>query len=212
MKKMSIILLGFLLGAQGAFSGEHSLVIGKRKIVKNVRSLLKSGELDSSRTCLDEFIERDRKLKRVMGLGIPGVGGGLPIVGGAVGAAIGSSASGGAAFLGLWAGAFVGGVAAPVGLLAYEAVALSIFVKNRFLIKVISNARDGGGKSLKRFRKSFYRNYGDVHEAVEGDFARFILEADEAGILCDGSLNKVLKGKKRPAWNREIYKYLSQSL
>ncbi len=207
-----MILLGFLLGTQGVFSSEYSLVIGKKKIVKNVRNLLKSGELDSSRTCLDEFIERDRKLKRVMGFGIPGVGGGLPILGGAAGAAIGSSVSGGAAFLGLWAGAFIGGVTAPAGLLAYEAVALGIFVKNRFLIKVISNARDGGGRSLKRFRKSFYRNYGDVHEVIEGDIARLILEADETGVLCDGSLNKVLKGKKRPAWNREIYKYLSQTL
>ena len=39
MKKMSLILLGFLLGTQGAFSSEQSLVIGKRKIVKNVRNV-----------------------------------------------------------------------------------------------------------------------------------------------------------------------------
>ena len=205
MKKLSIALLALLIGTQ-VYSNE---IIGKRRIVKKVKTLLKNGELDKSRTCLDEFMQRDKKLKRVMGFGFPGIGGGLPVLGAATGAAIGSATSGGAAFLGLWAGTLMGGVVAPVGLLAYESIALSIFAKNRFLIKVISNARDGGGKSLRKFRKKFYLHYPEAIYLEEDSLAEIIVKADETGVLCDGSLNK---SKKRPAWNREIYKYISQSL
>ena len=63
MKKLSIALLALLIGTQ-VYSNE---IIGKRRIVKKVKTLLKNGELDKSRTCLDEFMQRDKKLKTTLG-------------------------------------------------------------------------------------------------------------------------------------------------
>jgi len=84
-------------------------------------------------------------------------------------------------------------------------------------MKVISNARDGEGKSLKRFTKSVNRKMKDLN-ANQSLVAEMIVEADKNGTLCDGSI--VSKGKKKKltkirhylANKREIIKHLGQTL
>ncbi len=84
-------------------------------------------------------------------------------------------------------------------------------------MKVISNARDGKGKSLKRFTKSVNRRNKGLN-ASRSLVADMIVKADMDGTLCDGSI--VRKGKKKRltkirhylANKREIIKYLGKTL
>ncbi|MEC7183533.1 MAG: hypothetical protein VXW15_12520 [Bdellovibrionota bacterium] len=84
-------------------------------------------------------------------------------------------------------------------------------------MKVISNARDGRGKSLKRFTKSVNRRNKGLN-ASRSLVADMIVKADMDGTLCNGSI--VRKGKKKRltkirhylANKREIIKYLGKTL
>jgi hypothetical protein len=221
LKKLIVFLMVLGLGSSAFAREQGHVTIGSKRIVKSVKTLLKDGSLDRKDTCLDEYLARHRQLAKMTGFGPLGgiVGTGATTAAG-VGAGVAAGGVIGGGFGAVLAGA-VGGVAlGGAGALAYvgyQTYAVAQLIQNRYIMKVISNARDGRGKSLKRFTKSVNRRNKGLN-ASRRLVSDLIVEADKNGTLCDGSI--VRKGKKRKltkirhylANKREIIKYLGQTL
>jgi hypothetical protein len=215
---IGILALGILGGP--AFSKEQgrNFTIGPKRIVKSVKNLLKEGTLDSRKTCLDEYMNRHRQLAKMLGLGpLGGLAGTAGTAAAGVGAGAVSGVLIGSPIVLAGVGGVVGGAVGVAGLVGYQIYSLTAFLQNRYLIKVISNARDGEGKSLKRFTKSVSRKLKG-HRISQESVADLIIEADKSGALCDGSL--VRKSKKRKLTKlrhhlvnkRELIKHLKLTL
>ena len=198
------------------YTAQGDVRIGNKKVVKSVKKILKAGKIDIDRTCLDEYVARNRQLWKKMGMGPITVLGGSTgsgiAVGTGVGAIAGSTAAtqagnatfgaliGGAA--GGWIGLGIGGVA----FIAYEGTQIARFVKNNQIIRLIANSRDNLFKSdnIKKFMKKYLKKHPkDKRYLNEKKFGHLVVELDETGALCDGSLVKVrgfrklMKKKKR---------------
>ncbi len=221
MKKFIVLLMAFGLGSTTFARVQGDVTIGSKKIVKSVKNLLKDGSLDAKETCLDEYLARHRQLAKMTGFGpLAGVAGTATTTAAGVGAGVvaGGYVAGpwGALVAGSIGGVALGGAGAAA-FVGYQTYAVTQLIQNRYLMKVISNARDGRGKSLKRFTKSVNRRNKGLN-ASRSLVADMIVKADMDGTLCDGSI--VRKGKKKRltkirhylANKREIIKYLGKTL
>ena len=221
LKKLIVFLMVLGVGSSAFAREQGNVKIGSKRVVKSVKALLKDGSLDRKNTCLDEYLARHKQLVKMTALGpLAGIAGAGTTTAAGVGGGVvtGGVLAGG---FGAVAGGVIGGVAlGGAGLAAYtgyQIYAVSQLIQNRYIMKVISNARDGRGKSLKRFTKSVNRRNKGLN-ASRRLVSDLILEADKNGTLCDGSI--VRKGKKRKltkirhylANKREIIKYLGQTL
>jgi hypothetical protein len=220
LKKIMIAMLAFGVLGNPAFSKEQgrNFTIGSKRITKSVKNLLKEGTLNSSETCLDEYMNRHRQLVKMLGLGpLGGLAGTTGTAAAGVGAGAVSGFLIGSPMVLAGLGGVVGGAVGVAGLVGYQVYSLTALLQNRYLIKVISNARDGEGKSLKRFTRSVSRKLKGQRISQES-VAELIIEADKSGALCDGSL--VRKSKKRKLTKlrhhlvnkRELIKHLKITL
>ncbi|MEE2742803.1 MAG: hypothetical protein VYD54_02780 [Bdellovibrionota bacterium] len=221
MKKFLVLLMVLGVSSTSFGKAQGEVKIGSKKIVKSVKNLLKEGSLNASETCLDEYLARHRQLAKMTGFApLAGVAGTATTTA----AGVGTGVVAGASLGGPW-GALIGGSIGGVALggagaaayVGYQVYTVTQLIQNRYLMKVISNARDGRGKNLKRFTKSFNRRNKGLN-ASSSNIADLIVEADMNGTLCDGSI--VRKGKKKRltkirhylANKREIIKHLGRSL
>jgi predicted lipid-binding transport protein (Tim44 family) len=211
--------------------------IGSKKTIKSVKRLLKNGKIDPKRTCLDEFIVRNRQLWKKMGLGpfttigaTTGTGVVVGMTAGGAGAAIsaGTVAGGqliGGALVGGLMGGWIGLAIAGPAFIAYEGTQIARFVKNNRTIRVISNARDGvEAEHIVKFTKKYLKKYPkDKKYITAKKMIHIISEADENRLLCNGKLvrkrgiRKIIKKmkKKNPskladflANRKEIFHYI----
>ena len=153
MKKLAVALIVLISLCGVSRSNEQGQVfaIGQKRILKKVSKFLKHKVIDPKNTCLDEYMNRHKQLVKMLGLG--------PL-GGTLGAGIVGGGFVGGPFGAILAGSLGGVIGAGAGigaLTGYQVYSLSALLQNKYLIKVIANARDGEGKSLRRFYKSVSR-------------------------------------------------------
>ena len=218
-------------------SSYSDVKIGTKKTIRSVKKLLKNGKIDPKRTCLDEYIARNRQLWKKMGLGpfttlgtATGAGVVVGMTAGGTGAAIGAgTVAGGQAIGGALASGLIGGwiglaIAGPA-FIAYEGTQISRFVKINRTIRVISNARDGvEAEHIMKFTKKYLKKYPKDKKYINAKkMIHIIAEADENKLLCNGKLvrkrgvRKMIKKlkKKNPskladflATRKEIFHYI----
>ncbi|MDC0255195.1 hypothetical protein OAK75_09850 [Bacteriovoracales bacterium] len=220
---MKNVLFLFCFLSLGLGLSAKEIKIGNKKVVRSVKDVLKAGKIKTSKTCLDEYVKRNRQLWKKMGFGAlktlggsAGTGAGVGVVGGA---AAGATMLGGAegalwvAILGGGAGGFIGLAIGGVALVGYEGTQIARFVKNNQIIRVIANSRDQlhDGKHLKRFRKKYFRKFPkDKRHLNANQFSAAIVDIDTSGILCDGSLvqsrgmRKLMKKGKKKLSEKEL--------
>jgi hypothetical protein len=213
MKKYIILLLSLGLLS---FSVHGDVRIGNKKVVRSVKKILNAGKIDVDRTCLDEYVARNRQLWKKMGLGPITTFGGIAGTGIAVGTGVGAAmgTGGAAASSSVTLGALIGGAAGGwiglgiggVAFIAYEGTQIARFVKNNQIIRLISNSRDKIYESdnIKKFMKKYLKKHPkDKKFLDEKKFGHLVVELDESGALCDGSLvkargfRKLIKKKKK---------------
>ena len=222
-KKLAVALVVLISLCGASHSNEQAQVfaIGQKRILKKVSTFLEHKVIDPKKTCLDEYMNRHKQLVKMLGLGpLGGILGAGTTTAAGVGAGVVGGGFVGGPFGAILAGSLGGVIGAGAGigaLTGYQIYSLTALLQNRYLIKVIANARDGEGKSLRRFYKSVSRRLkGNTLSTLT--LADHIREADRSGALCDGSL--VRKGKRRKlsklrhflANKREIIKHLKQIL
>ena len=90
-----------------------------------------------------------------------------------------------------------------------------ILVRTNRMLKIIYDARHGGGKILTKFRNKFKNTL--PADLSETELAQRIVDADEKGVLCDGSLRKPNFLQRKNALKnkiidqRELANYLKES-
>ncbi len=226
MKKVYLVFV-FILGLSLSYSTLHSkeIKIGNKKVVRSVKKILKNGKIETSKTCLDEYVTRNRQLWKKMGFGALKTLGGGAGVGAGLGAAAGGA--GGAVLLGgaegaLWvallgggAGGFIGLAIGGVALVAYEGTQISRFVKTNRIIRVIANSRDQLFESnhLNKFRKKYFKKFPkDKKYLNSNQFGHALVDMDTAGLLCNGimvkarGIRKVFKKNKKKISDKDLLK------
>ena len=76
-------LICFLSIALSPGLNSKEIKIGSKKVVRSVKDILKAGKIETSKTCLDEYVQRNRQLWKKMGFGA------LKTLGGSAGAGAG---------------------------------------------------------------------------------------------------------------------------
>lgn len=217
---LSISIISFLplsLSAE-TFSNNR----GKVRI-HSIKDALKSGRVDPSTTCVDEYLKRSRSLALRTGLGILS---GPFVTAGSAGAGIGIAASMASASgvvtptvlaIGGVAGTLVG-TPLIAGSLAFQIASAVQLGQNNYLLRVIAQSYDGNGrrfnKFLKRFKRKYKKNFRNkISRLKKRNFANLIVRADREGIFCNGNLTgKYNSPKKRLAKKKHIYNYLIKNI
>ena len=166
----------------------------QRVHVRDIRAYY-TENLKPENTCIDEYLSRHRQLVTdlflspltLVGFGAGGLYGGA-FAGAAYGAQVGG-ANGWAglidAVVGLEFGALAG-VASGTFIVTEDIVRLA---RTDRMLKIIYDARHGGGLYLAKFREKYRRTLpSDMNES---ELARKIVDADESGALCNGSMRKL---------------------
>ena len=223
IKKLLLLVLIFSVG--NAYS------IGKNNKIQQARELIQDGEVPASDTCLDEYLQAQKQLKYMLGLGTfakgagtsasgavaAGVWAGTGALAGGTGVATAAGIAGTAAVVGATAGAIV----AVPAVVAYGTYSMTKLIQTNYIIKTIVDAHRGRGKSLNKFTKRFLRRNKDARGYMTKEAMRaMILDLDSSGALCDGSIKKQRKIKKlrtpkarhQLALKRDIYRYINSTL
>ncbi len=220
-----LILLICVLGMSNAYS------IGKNNKIKDARRMMQEGSLNADETCLDEYLFAQQQYKRMLAFGalrrgavISGSGAvsAGTIVGGAS-LAYGSGAAGAAVAAGsvLGAGATVGAIVAAPIVVATATFSTTKLLQTNYMIKVLRDAYKGRGSSLNKFTKKFLRRNKDARGYMTREEMRqIVLDLDQSGALCDGSMRKqrrihkvrVPKQRHQLAMKKHIYKYIKNTL
>lgn len=171
-------------------------------------------------TCLDEYLTREKHLKKFLIWAPPVTLVGAPtafLIGGLTGAAI-SNAAGlyGLGGLGnVVFGAFGGGfgvLGTFIGLETAKAIQFSNMRKMTNLITA-SHAKLYNSKALIRLTRKYNRKYPQDELNIE-DLALKIVMLDETGMLCNGEVRGNLDGKKlkhKLARRRDLIKYINNN-
>ena len=171
-------------------SDAHDL---QRIRVRDVRAYY-SENLKPEQTCIDEYLTRHRQLVThviLSPLTLAGFGGfgfvGGTYAGAAYGAATGANNG--------WTGLIDAIVGLEFGTIAGVASGTFIVTENIVrlartdrMLKIIYDARHGGGLYLAKFREKYAKNFSEM---PEHELAQKIVDADESGALCDGSMRKL---------------------
>jgi hypothetical protein len=217
-KIMSLLLI------TGIFSTNANAEIfadanGKTNI-RSIRNALRYKGIDPAKTCVDEFLDRSRNLGIKTGLGLP-VGAPLTVggfyAGAYTGAAAGMAAGAGFGVIATAAlGAIFGGAAIGIGALTYTSVVGIKLGLNNYLLKVVAESHDKGGKHLERFVRKFNNKFkSELNYQKRGllEIAHIIQKADRDGSLCNGNITgKYSTLKKRLVTKKHLENYLIQSL
>lgn len=176
---------------------------------------------DLDQTCLDDYIKREKKLKKILIWAPP-----LTLVGAPASFYIGGTIAG---YLSVWAGAEGWSAIGYAVLGAYGAFLSSVgiftfvettrgfeFAGNRFIMNVVSSLlqNDRDSKPVKKFLKKYRRKYKNDTNISDDDILDKVLELDQTGLLCSGKLRKN-EGKslrKRLARRTHIQKYIHRNL
>ena len=172
-------------------------------------------------TCLDEYLLREKQLKRFLIWAPPATLVGAPaafMVGGYTAAFISSTLlMGGWDALGYTILGAVGSGVAVVGtFLTMETVKGIQFASMRRMTNLIvaSHANRFDAKALKRLNRKYNRKYPKDNVSVQ-DLASAVVMLDETGMLCDGEVRGNLKGKKlkhKLARRKDLIKYIHNNL
>ena len=158
-------------------------------------------------TCMDEYLARHRQLVTQLILSpltLAGFGG-FGLVGGtyagvAYGAATGANNGWGGlvdAIVGLELGT-IAGVASGTFIVTEDIVRLA---RTDRMLKIIYDALHGGGLYLAKFRAKYAKKLPEMNE---NELAQKIVDADESGALCDGSMRKLNFLQRKGALKNKI--------
>lgn len=220
-----VILLICVLGMGNAYS------IGKNNKIQDARRMMQEGALNADDTCLDEYLFAQQQYKRMLAFGAVRRGavisGSGAVSAGAIagGAALsyGAGAAGAAAVAGsvLGAGATVGAVVAAPIVVATATFSTTKLLQTNYMIKVLRDSYKGRGSSLNKFTKKFLRRNKEARGYMTREEMRqIVLDLDQSGALCDGSMKKqrrihkvrVPRLRQKLAMKKHIYKYIKNTL
>lgn len=172
-------------------------------------------------TCLDEYLLREKQLKRFLIWAPPATLVGAPVAFVAAGytsAAIATAAgaSGWNAIGYTILGAFGAGAAAVGTFLTMETVKGIQFASMRRMTNLIvaSHTNRYDSKALYRLNKKYNRKYPQDNITTQ-DLASAIVMLDETGMLCDGEVRGNLESKKlkhKLARRKDLIKYIHNNL
>lgn len=187
------LIAQFVFASQNASGREEKFATKLEESTATLESLIES-EIGNNNTCLDEYLAREKQLKRWLIWTPP-----LALAGVPAGTYAGLAAGAGLAHLinaGGWnaigyaiGGGLVGFGASVLTFVSVEAVSGVRFYKNRKMIHLVaeSNANDLEGanvnKYLNKYRNAFPSDSIDIET-----FTQAIRDFDSSGRLCDGSM------------------------
>lgn len=210
LKKTLAIFLSFALFTANAQALDFSNTRGNVTLKSIKQGLVNA---DKSKTCLDEYMARDRTLTLRTGLG---TGIGLPLVGAPGVVTLGAALSGAMWIVSpLFIGPGAALIAIPTMLSGISGIQLG---QNRYVMRLVAQSYEGEGKRLdwfhKRIKNKYRRKFGKrIDDLSKQELASKIVRLDRSGALCDGTLTgKTGKLKKRLARPKHLRKYLYKNL
>ena len=217
MKTKSLIALLFFsfLGSANA-----ELRLQDKLVDLDHIELALQNEVGEDQTCVDEFIVREKYLKKFL-LFAPPIGMvATPVAGYAGGMA--AAALSGAAGVSGWSalgwtilGAFGAGGGA-LGALVFLEVDKGIeFSNNRYMIRLVSAAhlRDMENEKIKNFLGRYRNKYEQDSHLSDEDIIEELAMLDESGALCDGTVTgKTGKFRKKLSRRRHALRYIHKTL
>ncbi len=177
-------------------------------------------EVGDDQTCVDEFIAREKYLKKFLLIAPPIGLVGVPVAGYAGG--LTAAALSGAAGVSGWSalgwtilGAFGAG-GGVLGALTFLEVSKGIeFSNNRYMIRLVSAAhlRDMSNKKIKNFLRRYRSKYQQDAGLSDEDIVEELIMLDESGALCDGTVTgKTNKFRKMLSRRRHALRYIHNTL
>lgn len=217
MKIKTIIAIGLSVCIGSAHAG---ITVKESVIDVEKVELLVDQEIGAENTCIDEFVSREKYLKKFL-LWAPPLGVlATPVAGYAGGLAAAGISS--AAGVGGWSalGWTVGGVfaagGAALGTFVFLEVSKGIeFSNNRYMIRLVSAAHLGDMENdkIQNFIKRYRNKYEQDTHLSDTEIVQELADLDESQALCDGTVTgNTGKFKKMLSRRRHALRYIHDTL
>lgn len=178
-------------------------------------------EIGKENTCLDDYLQREKQLKKFLIWAPPVAVVGAPagfMVGGFTAAAVTGLANleGWSALGYTLMGAFGTGIAVAGTFITLETIKGIEFVRMRTMTNLVVASHNNlfNSKALLRLEKKYNRRYPDDQMNVE-DLAATVVTLDETGLLCDGEVRgriNPVKLKHKLARRKDVIRYIHNNI
>lgn len=211
MRKIALVLS--LVFTFTSFAGVR--FSGKKINQDDLLTIIDEG-IGRDNTCLDEYLTREKQLKKFLIWTPPIAAVGLPVAvysGGATaaGLALATANTGWGAIAFVALGAYGAGIAVIGVFIGLETAKAIEFANTRRIVNLITASQNDilDHRVIKKFIKRYNKKYGVLLTAKE--VASRVIELDESGRLCDGEVTNKLGNKrlrKRLAKRRHILRFI----
>lgn len=203
-----------------AFTVQASVSILDNAINLDQAHNLISQEIGADQTCVDEFLEREKYLKKFLIWAPPIATVATPVAayaGGFAAAGLSTAAGvGGWNVLGWTIAGVFGAGGATLGTFVFLEVTKGIeFSNNRYMIRLVSAAHIGDmqNKKIRNFIKRYRSKFANDAHLSDEDIVQEIVDLDKSQALCDGTVTgNTKKFKKKLSRRRHALRYIHDTL